>query len=53
MGIEHLKVSEIKAYCDLIGVETAIERLLILRRVNIIDDEVVQYYQKKNEQKKG
>ena len=51
MGIEYLKVSEIKAYCDLIGVETAVERLLILRRVHIIDDEVVKYHQKKNKGK--
>jgi len=52
MGIECLKISEIKAYCDLIGVETAAERLLIMRRVCIIDDEVVKYHQKENSKEK-
>jgi hypothetical protein len=49
-GVESLKISEINAYCDLIGVDDPEERKMILHRVRIIDDEWVKYYQKKDKQ---
>lgn len=52
MGVGSIPLSEIRAYCDMFGVNDYGERSDMLFVIGEMDDELISFYNKKNSTKK-
>lgn len=52
MGVGSIPLSEIRAYCDMFGVNDYCERSDMLFVIGEMDDELISFYNKKNSTKK-
>lgn len=52
MGVGPIPLSEIRAYCDMFGINDYGERSDMLFVIGEMDDELISFYNKKNSTKK-